>query len=108
MAAGDGDPAQTDPDPGLEPTLATNGETISVTPAPGDTARRDPSRDPDALGATVAAEVDADAEGVLPEAAPERYQLADEIGRGGLGAVVRARDRHLGRQVAIKALHAEG
>lgn len=34
----------------------------------------------------------------------ERYGLADEIGRGGMGRVVEARDHRLRRQVAIKQL----
>jgi hypothetical protein len=35
----------------------------------------------------------------------ERYVVLDEIGRGGLGRVVRAKDRKLERTVAIKQLH---
>jgi serine/threonine protein kinase/WD40 repeat protein len=40
---------------------------------------------------------------VTPEA-DERYDLAEELGRGGIGRVVIGFDRHLGRQVAIKEL----
>jgi eukaryotic-like serine/threonine-protein kinase len=36
--------------------------------------------------------------------APERYQILNEHGRGGLGRVSRAHDRDLGRDVAIKEL----
>src|SRR5262249_55165798 len=35
-------------------------------------------------------------------AAGERYQLLEEIGRGGMGAVLRARDPPLGRDLAVK------
>src|SRR5437763_7395338 len=38
----------------------------------------------------------------LPEAPRGRYQIAGEIGKGGLGRVLRARDALLGRTVAIK------
>ncbi len=42
----------------------------------------------------------------LPDLAATRYDLEAEIGRGGIGVVYAARDRQLGRPVAIKVLDA--
>jgi serine/threonine-protein kinase len=36
-----------------------------------------------------------------------RYQLLEEIGRGGMAAVLRARDPHLGRDLAVKVMRAD-
>ncbi|HEX2881047.1 MAG TPA: serine/threonine-protein kinase [Polyangiaceae bacterium] len=43
----------------------------------------------------------------LAERAPElgKYELLEEIGHGGMATVYRARDRRLGREVAIKLIH---
>src|SRR5262249_47127654 len=41
-------------------------------------------------------------EKVAPPA--DRYELLSELGRGGMGAVLRGHDRHLGRDLAIKVL----
>jgi serine/threonine protein kinase len=43
-----------------------------------------------------------------PDLSATRYELDREIGRGGLGTVYAARDRELGRLVAIKVLDAPG
>jgi tetratricopeptide (TPR) repeat protein len=34
-----------------------------------------------------------------------RYELEREVGQGGIGVVFRGRDRHLGRELAVKVLH---
>lgn len=43
----------------------------------------------------------------VAERAPElgKYELLEEIGHGGMASVYRARDRRLGREVAIKLIH---
>lgn len=41
-------------------------------------------------------------------AAGSRYAVVDEIGRGGAATVFRARDRIIGREVALKIFHARG
>lgn len=40
----------------------------------------------------------------LPTVAEEHYAVGDEVARGGLGKILRARDRRLGRDVALKVL----
>ncbi len=42
----------------------------------------------------------------VPGAAADRYELREQIGRGGMGVVFRALDRELDRDVAVKVLHA--
>ena len=43
----------------------------------------------------------------LPDLAGTRYQLEEEIGRGGLGVVYAARDTQLDRRVALKVMDAQ-
>ncbi len=43
----------------------------------------------------------------LPTIRVEAYELGNEVARGGMGRIVSARDRRLGRTVAIKELHGD-
>jgi len=48
------------------------------------------------------------ARGVVGTVLGETYELTERIGGGGMGVVFRARDRRLGRDVAVKLLRATG
>ena len=48
--------------------------------------------------------VGADRSLVAPDQGLGRYELLHEVGRGGIGVVLRGRDRHLGRELAVKIL----
>ncbi|MCC6998573.1 MAG: protein kinase [Deltaproteobacteria bacterium] len=77
----------------------------------------EPTNRVDALGESLSAPLSvtvSDAGGDLPlpatpaeltEVDPAHYQIGEEIARGGLGRLLRARDRRLGRIVALKELH---
>ena len=83
--------------PGNDP-----GSTRSMSPADGRAAN------PSGGGAdssVVASEACPDAG---PPTAPPGYDLLDEIGRGGMGVVYRARELAMNRHVAIKILHDHG
>lgn len=42
-----------------------------------------------------------------PRGGDRRYEMFDELGRGGMGIITRARDRLLDREIAVKALRPE-
>jgi tRNA A-37 threonylcarbamoyl transferase component Bud32 len=43
-------------------------------------------------------------EGGVRDTTPGKYDLVQEVGHGGIGVVFRGRDRHLGRDLAVKVL----
>ncbi|MGE5182313.1 MAG: protein kinase domain-containing protein, partial [Acidobacteriota bacterium] len=55
---------------------------------------------------TLPADAPALADAELPVVDPSCYELGEELARGGFGRLLRARDRRLDREVAIKQLHA--
>jgi eukaryotic-like serine/threonine-protein kinase len=66
----------------------------------------DPTRTGEPL--SIAAPDDVPGATAIPQRNRERYQIIEEHGRGGLGRVSRARDRDLGRDIAIKEMLSGG
>jgi serine/threonine-protein kinase len=80
-------------EPGSSSTLGELAETLGGLPQVllRDTATQGEGEGPSVPAAT-------------PDVRSGRYQLFGEIARGGMGAVLRARDRDLGRELAVKVL----
>jgi serine/threonine-protein kinase len=86
-------------------------ETSSQTPpsAPAEVPSTVNTSPPGAVPPTRDPSTPAAGAGAAPLPAPAgRYQLGEEIGRGGMGAVLRARDPHLNRDLAVKVLRGDG
>ncbi|MCB9562848.1 MAG: serine/threonine protein kinase [Kofleriaceae bacterium] len=84
---------------------------------PGGAVATDPTLDAGVTGATAnpggdtlpaSADASAAARAGLPTRARERYALGAELARGGMGRIVTAVDRELGRELAIKELLGAG
>jgi serine/threonine protein kinase len=100
MPPQDGDPA---PEPGSDAFAATVAPPPSAEHAPAPP----PAHGTLATEATVAATLDAADQAFMPEldeVKESNYETGSEIARGGMGRIVAAQDRRLGRPVAIKQL----
>ncbi|QDV35438.1 serine/threonine-protein kinase [Tautonia plasticadhaerens] len=92
-----------DPPDSIE-TVDPLGSTRALVP-PGPTGPVDPSGPTelfDPSGSTRPLDPPGQGPTTGPAAAPDRYHRLDPVGKGGLGLVWRAIDRHLGREVALK------
>ncbi|MCB9561771.1 MAG: protein kinase [Kofleriaceae bacterium] len=82
---------------------AASTPTPRSVPSPDDPTRTSTGR-PDDQGSEPAPRDDDRLPAPLQFRDPDRYQILGEHGRGGLGRVFRARDKELGRDVAVKEL----
>lgn len=93
-------------EPGRHPEQPPGGDEASgeLDPWGRDAPTRRPSAPPNSRDLLAAAEA------VVPVARDvhARYRLGEEIGRGGMGRIIRARDVEIGRDVALKVLHGGG
>src|SRR5690242_19754799 len=81
------------------------GETLpGSSPGPTDSAETLPGRSPGERFDSGAARAGAADYPELATIDPARYVIDREVARGGMGRIVTARDRRLGRTVAIKEL----
>src|SRR5262249_15305799 len=97
--------------PAYQGRLPREGPPMQPPPSPpppgaGDGARHDPPP-----GTTAGTEADGPVSAPAPAAAAPRrlgrYELGEEIARGGMGAVYRAHDPALNRELAVKVLRPE-
>ena len=98
----------------IAPTTTADGA-IDATVAAGPVTAKRPAPAPgvdsyqDTIAATGGAAPTAAAVDELPLVDPAQYIAEREVARGGMGRIVAAHDRHLGRPVALKELlHADG
>src|SRR5262245_1508278 len=77
--------------------------TLSRSPSPG--ASADKTTDlTETVGADETSAPDGAATALPGSSSPSRYEVLDELGRGGMGVVCRARDLRTGRIVALKTM----